>query len=145
MPAHFPPFVGSAVYWALTKRRVAAILRNGRSMARHFAATLPALSAELHFAHGLYVTLRGRSPLDEASARQAAEDMSNELRAEGLPIRHAGSFGFDFAATEWFHDATTDQYSVRVAVSDLPTEVWDDLTAAIARWWHVRQSTGGRG
>ncbi|WP_183230783.1 hypothetical protein [Bradyrhizobium sp. SBR1B] len=145
LPAHFPPFVGSAVYWALTKRRVAAILRNGRSMGRHFAAKLPALSAELHFAHGLYVTLRGRRPLDEASARQAAEDMSNELRAEGLPIRHAGSFGFDFAATEWFHDATTDQYSVRVAVSDLPTEVWGDLTSAIARWWQVSQSTGGRG
>ena len=140
LPAHFPPFVGSAAYWDLTQRRVAAILRNGRSMARHFAAKLPGLSAELHFAHGLYVTLRGRRPLDEASARQAAADMSNDLRARGFPIRHAGSFGFDFAATEWFHDATTDQYSVRVAVSDLPTEVWGDLTVAIARWWRDHQS-----
>jgi hypothetical protein len=137
--------VGSAAYLALTKRRVAAILRNGRHMARHFAAKLPALAAELHFAHGLYVTLRGRRPLDEASARQAAADMSKNLRAEGFPIRHAGSFGFDFAATEWFHDATTDQYSVRVAVSDLPTELWGDLTAAIARWWQARQSTGDAG
>jgi len=143
LPAHFPPFVGSAAYLALTKRRVAAILRNSRSMARYFAAKLPALSAELHFTHGLYVTLRGKRPLDEASARQAAEDMSNELRAEGFPIRHAGSFGFDFAATEWFHDATTDQYSVRVAASDLPTDMWDDLTAAIARWWWAHQCAGG--
>lgn len=135
LPAHFPPFAGSAAYWALTKRRVAAILRNGRSSARYFAATLPALAAELHFAHGLYVTLRGKRALDEATARQAAEDMSGELRRDGFPIRHAGSFGFDFAATEWFHDATTDQYSVRVAVSDLPTELWNDLAAAIARWW----------
>ncbi|RXH23317.1 hypothetical protein XH99_31900 [Bradyrhizobium nanningense] len=142
LPAHFPPFVGSAAYWGLTKRRVAAILRNGRNMACHFAAKLPELSAELHFAHGLYVTLRGRRPLDEASARQAAEDMSNELRGEGFPIRHAGSFGFDFAATEWFHDATTDQYSVRVAVPDLPTDLWDDLTAAVARWWRDHQSAG---
>ncbi|MDD1529065.1 hypothetical protein C7U92_15660 [Bradyrhizobium sp. WBOS7] len=140
LPAHFPPFVGSAAYWDLTQRRVAAILRNGRSMARHFAAELPEFSAELHFAHGLYVTLRGRHPLDEASARQAAADMSKNLRAEGFPIRHAGSFGFDFAATEWFHDATTDRYSVRVAVSDLPTEVWGDLTVAIARWWRDHQS-----
>ncbi|WP_028136546.1 hypothetical protein [Bradyrhizobium japonicum] len=140
LPAHFPPFVGTAAYWDLTQRRVAAILRNGRSMARHFAAKMPELSAELHFAHGLYVTLRARHPLDEASARQAAEDMSNDLRAESFPIRHAGSFGFDFAATEWFHDATTDRYSVRVAVSDLPTEVWGDLTVAIARWWRDHQS-----
>ncbi len=140
LPAHFPPFAASAAYWTLTKRRVAAILRNGRSTARYFAAKLPALSAELHFAHGLYVTLRGRRPLDEAAARQTAEDMSSELRREGFPIRHAGSFGFDFAATEWFHDATTDQYSVRVAVPDLPTELWDDLAAAIARWWVTHQA-----
>lgn len=145
LPAHFPPFVGSAAYWALTKRRVAAILRNGRSMARYFAAEIPALSAELHYTHGLYVTLRGRRPLDEASARQAAEDMSRDLRAEGFPIRHAGSFGFDFAATEWFHDATTDQYSVRVAVSDLPSDLWGDLTVAIARLWRAHQSAGGKG
>lgn len=140
LPAHFPPFAGSAAYWALTKRRVAAILRNGRSTARFFAAALPTLSAELHFAHGLYVTLRGKRPLDEAAARQAAEDMSCELRGQGLPIRHAGSFCFDFAATEWFHDATTDQYSVRVAVPDLPTELWNDLAGAIAHWWLGHQT-----
>jgi hypothetical protein len=139
LPAHFPPFAGSAAYWALTQRRVAAILRNGRSTARYFAAKLPSLSAELHFTHGLYVTLRGKRALNEAAARQAAEDMSSELRGEGFPIRHAGSFGFDFAATEWFHDATTDQYSVRVAVPDLPTELWNDLAAAIARWWMAHQ------
>lgn len=143
LPAHFPPFAGSAAYWTLTKKRVAAILRNGRSAARYFAATLPTLSAELHFAHGLYVTLRGKRPLDEAAARQAAEDMSCELRRQGFPIRHAGSFGFDFAATEWFHDATTDQYSVRVAVADLPTELWNELAAAIARWWQAHQGGDG--
>ena len=101
---------------------------------------LPALSAELHFTHGLYVTLRGKRALDEAAARQAAEEMSSELRRKGFPIRHAGSFGFDFAATEWFHDATTDQYSVRVAVPDLPTELWNDLAIAIARWWLAHQA-----
>lgn len=139
LPAHFPPFVGSVAYWALTKRRVAAILRNGRHAARYFAAELASLSAELHFTHGLYVTLRGRRALDEATARQAAEDMSRDLSGKGFPIRHAGSFGFDFAATEWFHDATTDRYSVRVAVPDLPTELWKDLAAAIAGWWARHQ------
>lgn len=91
--------------------------------------------------------LRGGAPLrrlDEASARQAAEDMSRDLRADGFPIRHAGSFGFDFTATEWFHDATTDQYSVRVPVSDLPTQVRRDLTVAIAQW-RAHQSAGGKG
>ncbi|MBR0818086.1 hypothetical protein [Bradyrhizobium liaoningense] len=139
LPAHFPPFVGTADYWALTGKRVAAILRNGRHTARYFASELASLSAELHFTHGLYVTLRGRDALSEATARQAAEDMSGDLGREGFPIRHAGSFGFDFAATEWFRNATTDQYSVRVAVPDLPTELWNDLATAIARWWATKQ------
>ncbi len=67
--------------------------------------------------------------------------MSDDLAAAGLPIRHAGSFGFDFAATEWFHSAATDRYSVRVAVPDLPTALWDDLADAIANWWSARQGT----
>lgn len=143
LPAHFPPYVGSKAYWTLTKQRVAAILRNGRHAARLFARELSSLAAQLHFSHGLYVTLRASRPLDEASARQAAEAMSGDLSRAGYPIRHAGSFGFDFAATEWFHDATTDQYSVRVAVPDLPTELWNDLAAAIANWWTANQCGPG--
>lgn len=143
LPAHFPPFVGTAAYWALTKRRIAAILRNGRHAARLFQRELRSLSAELHFTHGLYMTLRSRRPLDEASARQAAAAMSRDLGRAGFPIRHAGSFGFDFAATEWFHNATTDEYSVRVAVPDLPAELWKDLAVAIAEWWRTHQARAG--
>jgi hypothetical protein len=134
MPAHFPPYAGSKAYRALTRARIAAILRNGRLAARILARELPAGSARLHFVHGLYVTLHSSRPLDELGARQAAEAMSCDLRTR-YPIRHAGSFGFDFAATEWFHDATLNWYSVRVAVPDLPTLLWNDLVTAIARWW----------
>ena len=139
LPAHFPPFVGTPAYRALTMRRTAAILRNSRRASRHFVAALAGLTAELNYVHGLYVTLAGRQELDEASARRAAAAMSKDLGKAGLPIRHAGSFGFDFAATEWFHDATTDRYSVRVAIPDLPTALWDDLAKAIAQWWSVNQ------
>jgi len=134
LPAHFPPYVGSKKYWALTRGRIAAILCNSRFATRRFARELPILAAELHFVHGLYVTLRPRRPLDEVDARRAAEAMSGELR-KTYPIRHAGSFGFDFAATEWFHDAISEQYSVRVAVPDLPTALWNDLVTAIGKWW----------
>ena len=126
LPAHFPPYVGRPSYRALTNRRVAAILRNGRRSALHFAS---ALHAEVNFAHGLYLTLDSAQPLDERTARAAASQMSNYLRREGFPIRHAGSFGFDFAATEWFQHSTTKRYSVRVAVADLPTGLWDDLSS----------------
>ncbi len=135
LPAHFPPYIGIARYRELTNKRIAAILRNSRRAGRYFAAALPDLTAELHFEHGLYVTLDGGSPLDEAAARQAAAAMSHDLGEAGLPIRHAGSFGFDFAAAEWFHNVTTGRYSVRIAVADLPTAIWDDVAAAIVTWW----------
>ncbi len=135
LPAHFPPYVGREAYWLLTKKRVAAILRNGRHTARLVARALPLQSAQLHFTHGLYITLRAKKSLDEERARQTAEALSRDLRLEGYAIRHAGSFGFDFATAEWVRDATTTQYSVRVAVPDLPTGLWNDLSAAIVRWW----------
>jgi hypothetical protein len=142
LPAHFPPYIGTPLYRELTNKRIAAILRNSRRARRYFATALSGLTAELHFVHGLYVTVHSQQPLDEATARRAAAEMSNDLARAGLPIRHAGSFGFDFAATEWFHNPTTDRYSVRIAVPDLPTAIWDDIAEAIAKWWSMHQRSG---
>jgi len=139
LPAHFPPYVGTKAYRTLTCKRVAAILRNGRRMARYFARTLPGSSAELHFAHGLYVTLAPKRRLDEQQARQMAADLSRDLGESGFPLRHAGSFGFDFGAAEWFHDRSRDRYAVRIAVSDLPTALWDEVTRAVFRWWSMHE------
>jgi hypothetical protein len=139
LPAHFPPYIGTGVYRSLTNRRVAAILRNSRRASRYFDSALKGLTAELHFTHGLYITLRGARPLDDKAARQTAAKMSEELGEAGLPLRHAGSFGFDFAATEWCRDSTTDEYCVRIAVPDLPTPLWDELTDAVVQWWRANR------
>ena len=135
VPAHFPPYIGTKAYRALTDKRVAAILRNSRRTARFFASALPGSSAELHFAHGLYVTLAPKRTLDEKETKQMAADLCGDLRKAGLPFRHAGSFGFDFGAAEWFHDTTLNRYVVRIAVPDLPTQLWDQVTRAVIQWW----------
>jgi hypothetical protein len=95
--------------------------------------------AETRYVHRLYITLRSAERLSEEIARQAAVSMSEELGRIDLPIRHAGSFGFDFAATEWFLDRTKDEYVVRIAVTDLPIMLWDQLTQLIATWWCARE------
>lgn len=143
LPAHFPPYVGSRLYRALTDRRIAAMLRNSRRTSRYFADRLgPASHA--HFAHALYLTLEPGRPVDEAGARNLAEELSRDLSASGLLLRHAGSFGFDFGATEWFHDSITDRYLVRIAVPDLPTALWDEVAGAIAQWWSRRERRSSR-
>jgi hypothetical protein len=139
LPAHFPPYVGTETYRALTDKRVAAILRNSRRTARHFAAALPGSSEESPFAHGLYVTLAPGRALDEKQARQTAADLCDDLASAGLPLRHAGSFGFDFGATEWFRDTIRNRYVVRIAVPDLPTLLWDQVAHAIVQWWLVHE------
>jgi hypothetical protein len=138
LPAHFPPFAGSQDYRRLTNRRAAAILRNGRRTTRYFGKALARSAGQLNYAHGLYLTLAPKQPIDEDRARDLADQLSTDLSKAGLPVRHAGSFGFDFAATEWFHDALSDRFMIRVAVPDLPTLLWDDMSTAIAGWWSSR-------
>jgi len=142
LPAHFPPYVGTKLYRALTDRRVAAILRNSRRTAHHFASALPGSTAELHFAHGLYVTLAPARMLDEQQTKQMAADLCGDLKKAGLPLRHAGSFGFDFGAAEWFHDTTRNRCVVRIAVPDLPTPLWDQVVQAVVGWWSMHEDRG---
>jgi hypothetical protein len=139
LPAHFPPYVGTKLYQALTDKRVAAILRNSRRTARHFASALPGSTAELHFAHGLYVTLAPARMLDEKQTKQTAADLCGDLKKAGLPLRHAGSFGFDFGAAEWFRDTTRNRCVVRIAVPDLPTALWDQVVQAVVQWWSMHE------
>ena len=144
LPAHFPPYVGSRAYRSLTNRRVAAMLRNGRRTARYFATALAGLSAELHFAHGLYLTLAPARALDENAARETTAALCADLGRDGLPLRHAGSFGFDFGAAEWSQDRVRNRYVIRIAVADLPTSLWDEVVSAVAAWWKRHERRGGR-
>jgi hypothetical protein len=139
LPAHFPPYVGGEDYRRLTDRRVAMMLRNSRRTTQHFSSFLADLADELNFAHGLYVTLAPARTLDEKEARDLADEMCDDLARAGFPLRHAGSFGFDFGAAEWCFDRARDRYAVRLAIPDLPTSAWDEVTKAVATWWAARE------
>jgi hypothetical protein len=138
LPAHFPPYVGAPSYRPLTRRRIAAILRNSRRTARDFAVALPGSLAEVRLSHGLYVILASDRLIDEQQARDAADEMARDLSKSGQPLRHAGSFGFDFAAAEWFHHKISNRFAIRLAIADLPTATWDQVSHAVAEWWSRR-------
>jgi len=135
IPAHFPPFVGRDTYGSLTASRIAAMLRNSRRMGRSFAAAFPGPRQVTVFQHGHYVTLAPMKRLDEIATKKLAGALSAELQAAGLPIRHAGSFGFDFAAVEWFRDTLMNRNVIRVSAPDLPASLADKITSNIIRWW----------
>ena len=88
------------------------------------------------------MTLAPARKLDESEARDLAVELCDDLGRAGLPLRHAGSFGFDFGAAEWCYDRIGDRYVVRLAIPDLPSTAWDKVTSAVAAWWGAREREG---
>jgi len=135
IPAHFPPFTALADYESCSRERVAAIVRNTRRMARVLSVACGTAPCVGVFQHGLYLTLSPLGNPDIDEARSLAGALSGELERNGLPVRHAGSFGFDFVAIEWFHGSSSPRNLIRVAASDLPPGLADRIAQGIATWW----------
>jgi len=134
IPANFPPFIGNSQFERCSVARIAAIIRNNRRMARLLSAELgpKVVSA---FQHGLYLTLTPSGNLSIASAKQRAAVLCERLLSSALPVSHAGSFGFDFVAIEWFADSSSRRNVVRVAASDIPLALIDQIAEELAREW----------
>jgi len=140
IPAHFPPFAGTDAYRACTAGRTASMMRNVRRMQRTLRAT-PLGAALTSYQHGLYFTLSPRGTLRIRDTRRAVNALAEALSAEGLPVRHAGSFGFDFVAVEWFTDPVTHRNVIRVAPGDIPPSVALRVADGLVRWF-ARQGHG---
>ena len=137
LPAHFCPFIGSAGYWQLSSRRNAAMLRNGRLMVHSLMETLGG-AAVRRYPHGMFAALVPPSFWSETEAAGEAEQLAADRAGGGLPVRHAGSFGFDFVAVEGFFDTGANQHLLRVAMADLPLSICARVTDGIADWWGRR-------
>jgi hypothetical protein len=132
--AHFPPFESSDDYQPCSALRTASIMRNTRRLAQVLRSRLPSRTPTI-FQHGLYVTIAvdGSASVDEV--KQAAGEMAAQLAADGLPVEHAGSFGFDFVAIDWSPDPMNRINSMRIAGADLPLDLTDEIGCRIAAWW----------
>jgi hypothetical protein len=137
LPGHFCPYVDGAVYWRLASVRSAAMLHNERLVARLLARQLGP-SAVRHYPHGAFTALVPLHPWQESEAVAAVEQLAKTLADGGFPVRHAGSFGFDFVALEGFFDRGLERYLLRVAATDLPAAVAAEIADSIAAWWRRR-------
>jgi hypothetical protein len=137
LPDHFCPFIGSPAYWQLSSRRSATILRNGRSLVRTLMRKLGG-AAVRRYDHGMFVALVPPSLWSETEAAGEAGQLAAALARAGLPVRYAGSFGFDFVAIEGFFDTGANQHLLRLAMADLPSSICNRVTDEIADWWTRR-------
>ena len=138
LPSHFPPFVGQDEYRVCTARRTAAILCNTRRAARRLSAAF-GCEAVRTYQHNLYLTLTPAVPRDSAAVWRAADDMCSSLTRQDFPVKHAGSFGFDFTALDSFTDPLSACPVLRIAPGDLPSRTVDRIVDAIADYWESRR------
>jgi len=134
IPAHFQPFSGSEEYRQCTRARTASIIRSTRRMARRLSEVLPARSVR-RFQHALYVALVPDRNFALKDVKRLAGELCSALAQDGLPVKHAGSFGFDFVAVEWFFDPLLRRNVIRVAGADLPEEIVERIIDGVERWW----------
>jgi hypothetical protein len=143
IPAHFPPFTGNEAYRRASRARTAAIVRSTRRMACHLSRNLGRDTVR-RFQHGLYLALVPGRDMQIDDVKRAAEDLCSVLARQGSLVKHAGSFGFDFIAVEWFYDAIARRNVIRVTGADLPFALVDRVADGIEAWWSQRRMSGVR-
>ena len=135
--AHFPPFAGTEEFERCSIARTAAIIRNNRRMVRRLSFAFEDLGRITLYRHGLYFTLSPQDDMRADDVSHLAATLCAELSRRGLPVRHSGSFGFDFTAIDCFREPMSGSNVIRVAASDIPVAVVDEIVAAIANWWSL--------
>lgn len=134
LPTHLPPFAADAEWDVLSRARIARIIYNNRRIARILAARAYADVEARLYHHGLFFILTFQAHSDETEAPRMASSLAQYLHTARLPVRHAGSFGFDFAVADAYPAIESGRIALRVGLADFPTELVDAIAHGIDAW-----------
>jgi len=131
VPGFLVPCAGDPAFLALNRRR-----QDGIRAANHRAAELLAPLNPATYHHQLFLTLQpyGENPVAQGTFEVEVEALAATAAQEGLAVRRATSFGFDFTALTVFPDADSGQACLRVAFADLSDHQVESACELIARW-----------
>ncbi len=132
LPLHFPPFASGEAYRSLSRARSAWTIRCTRLIETHLRQSA-ALDIRT-FAHGLYIVFYPAFYTRKEEASEAAASLVARFVDQGVPARHAGSFGFDFFGCDWFEDPQSGRIGLRLSVGDLPLSLVDRAIATLEGW-----------
>ena len=130
LPVSFPPFAGEPGYVVASRQRAAQMLRNSRIAYRILSQHGVDVQS---FQHGLYLTAAVPGFNTREHVEALAATLAAKLAADGLPVRHAGSFGFDFVGLEWFCHAGSDETVLRIASGDVPAFAMERIAKCLSR------------
>lgn len=134
LPEHLPPFATGVEWGVLSRVRIAHIIENNRRAAAALAARARADVEVQLYRHGLFFIMAFQARSDEEEAHRMARSLAEHLRAARLPMRHTGSFGFDFAVTDAYPAGEDGHFALRVGLADFPAELMAEIVDGIGAW-----------
>lgn len=138
--AHLIPFAGDPEFRALNRERIERIAENNAMGAEHLHRALRAEGFHVvAYHHGMFLSIEFPQRLDRDSVLPIVEQLCASAIARGMPVRRAGSFGFDFIAVSDFVDLRRSAPCIRVALSDHPAHIILSFCDFLAQWCLDRQ------
>lgn len=119
----FPAYFDDT-FRALNARRIGYIRSNTQLLSDRLTNEQADMGCEVAlYHHGLFLTVRPPRSLSRSELELKRSELIDELTKERLPVRSAGSFGFDFTAIDLYRDLLTGADLLRISPSDLPGDV----------------------
>lgn len=120
--SHLYPLQFDMKYRELNKKRIQQIMNNTQEVFNVLSEKLDDRFTLTAYAHALFVTVGIRKITERDKLKEIKSSLVKKLIDKNLPVREAGSFGFDFIAFDNYKQLNTNCETLRISMSDIDQE-----------------------